>query len=63
MELLRLYIKMKRERIYNLKKKGGGKETNTEFGTRRRIFGVWPRSMGSAQVDYLMHLVDGTLLR
>ena len=52
---------IKRERGYNLKKKGGGKEANIEFGARRRIFGVWPRSMGSARVDYLMHHADGTL--
>ena len=46
-----------------MKKKGGGKETNTEFGTRRRIFGVWPRSMGSARVDYLMHDAGGMHLQ
>ena len=49
--------------MIKFKREDGGKETNTEFDTRRRIFGVWPRSMGLAQVDYLMHHVDGTLLR
>ena len=62
MKLLRLYIKKEKERGYNIKKKGGGKETNTEFGTRRRIFRVWPRSMGLARVDYQMHHTNGTLL-
>ena len=51
----------KRERGYDLKK-GGGKERNTEFCTRRIIFRVWPRSMGSDRVNYLMHHADGTLL-
>ena len=39
------------------------KKTNKEFGSRRRIFGVWPRSMGSALGDCLMHYVSGTLLQ
>ena len=34
-----------------------------EFGPRRRIFGVWPCSMGSTLGDYLMHHAGGTLLR
>ena len=32
-------------------KNGQRKETNIEFGARHRIFGAWPRSMGSARVD------------
>ena len=39
------------------------KETNKEFGARHRIFGVWPRSRGSALGDCLMRREDGTLLR
>ena len=39
------------------------KETNIESGTRRSIFGAWPRSMGSARDDYSMHPADGTLPR
>src|SRR3954466_14550677 len=42
-------------------KNGQRKETNTESGARRRIFGVRLRSMGSARVDYPMHPADGTL--
>ena len=34
---------------------------NKEFGPRGRIFGVWPRSMGLALGDYLMHHAGGTL--
>ena len=56
-----IYIK-RIERVY-CKKEYAGKETNTEFGTTRRIFGVWPRSMGSALGDYLLHHVGGMLLR
>ena len=52
-----------REREGIIKREDEGKETNTEFGTRHRIFGVWPRSMGSARVDYRMHHADGTPLR
>ena len=44
-------------------KNGQRKETHIESGTRRRIFGAWLRSMGSAQVDYLMHPADGMLHR
>ena len=44
-------------------KNGQRKETNIESDTRRRIFGAWLRSMGSAQVDYSMHPADGTLQR
>ena len=40
LEAFKAIYNKKRERIYNLKKKGGAKETNTEFGTRCRIFGV-----------------------
>ena len=47
-----------RQKVY---KKWKRKETNTESGARRRIFGVGLRSMGSARVDYLMHPADGTL--
>ena len=39
------------------------KEMNKEFGARHRIFGVWPRSMGSALGDCLMHHAGGTLLQ
>ena len=39
------------------------KETNKEFGARHRIFGVWPRSRGSARGDCLTHHAGGTLLR
>ena len=42
---------------------GQRKETHIESGTRRRIFGAWLHSMGSAQVDYSMHPADGTLHR
>ena len=42
-------------------KGGQRKETNSESGTSRRIFGDGLRSMGSARVGYLMHFVDGTL--
>ena len=59
--------KKKRERekrqIIDMPKIDGGKETNIESGTRRRIFGAWLRSMGLAQVDYPMHPADGTLHR
>ena len=44
-------------------KNGQRKKTNIESGTRRRIFGAWLRSIGSAQVDYSMHPADGTLHR
>ena len=44
-------------------KNGQRKETNIESDARRRIFGAWPRSMVSAQVDYLTHPADGTLHR
>ena len=37
-------------------KGGRRKETNSESGARRRIFGDGPRSMGSARVGYPMHL-------
>ena len=57
-------VKKKRERekrqIMYMQKNGQRKETNIESGTRRRIFGAWLRSMGSAQVDYSMHPADGT---
>ena len=56
-------IKKERERGYNLKKKGGGKEMNIESSTRRRIFRVWLRSMGLARVDCLMNRADGMLHR
>ena len=39
------------------------KEMNKECGARHRIFGVWPRSTGSALGDCLMHHADGTLLQ
>ena len=39
------------------------KETNKEFGTRHRTFGVGPRSRGLALGDFLMHREDGTLLQ
>ena len=42
-------------------KGGRRKETNSESGARRRIFGDGLRSMGSARVGYPMHLADGTL--
>ena len=57
----------KRERekrqIIDMQKIDGGKETNIESDTRRRIFGVWLRSMGLARVDCPMHPADGTLRR
>jgi len=40
---------------------GQGKETNTESGARRRIFGDVLRSMGLARVDCPTHLAGGTL--
>ena len=36
---------------------------NIESDARRRIFGVWLRSMGLARVGYPMHPADGTLLQ
>ena len=42
-------------------KNGQRKETHIESSTRRRIFGAWLCSMGSAQVDYSMHPADGML--
>ena len=45
-----------RQKIY---KNGQRKETNTESGARRRIFGDGLCSMGSAQVNCQMHCVDG----
>ena len=44
-------------------KNGQRKDTNIESDARRRIFGAWLRSMGSAQVDYSMHPADGTVHR
>ena len=41
----------------------GKKETNEEFDASHRIFVVWPRSMGLALGDCLMHPAGGTLLR
>ena len=40
----------------------GGKETNKDFRARHRIFGVWPRSRGSALIDCLTHHAGGTPL-
>ena len=42
-------------------KGGRRKETNSESGARRRIFGDGLRSMGLARVGYPMHLADGML--
>ena len=39
------------------------KEMNKEFSARHRIFGVWPRSMGSALGGCQMHHAGGTLLQ
>ena len=39
------------------------KETNTEFGARHKIVGVWPHSKDSAPGDCLKHHAGGTLLR
>ena len=51
----------KEKKIDNVYAKNGKRRgTNIESGARRRIFGVWPCSMGSARVDYLMHHADGT---
>ena len=41
----------------------GEKVTNKECDARRRTFGVWPHSRGSALGDCLMRHEDGTLLR
>ena len=60
-KLLKLKIKTKRERKNNGNNRG--KETNKEFGARHRIFGVWPRSKGSALIDCLTHHAGGTPLR
>ena len=46
-----------------MQKIDGGKEMEIESDTRRRIFGVWLRSMGLARVNYPMHPADGTLHR
>ncbi len=42
-----------------MQKNDGGKETNIESGARRRIFGVWLRSMGLARVGYQVASVVG----
>ena len=42
-------------------KGGRRKETNSESGARRRIFGDGLRSMGLARVGYPMHPTGGTL--
>ena len=42
-------------------KGGRRRETNSESGARRRIFGDGLRSMGSARVGYPMHFSDGML--
>ena len=42
-------------------KGGRRKETNSESGARRRIFGDGLRSMGSARVGYPTHLAGGML--
>ena len=65
LKALRKNKKKEREKrqIMYMRKNGQRKETNIESGTRRRIFGAWLRSMGSAQVDYSMHPADGTLHR
>ena len=44
-------------------KGGHRRETNSESGVRRRIFGDGPRSMGSARVGCQMRYVDGMLRR
>ena len=41
--------KNKTDNVYA--KNGQRKGINIESGARRRIFGAWPRSMGSARVD------------
>ena len=54
-------IKNKKERGYNIK----GAEVRRQPQSpalRRRIFGVWPHSMGSALGGCLMHHAVGTLL-
>ena len=45
------------------KEKKEKKVTNNVSGLRRRIFGVWQRSMGSAPSDYPMHCEDDRLLQ
>ena len=59
-------LRLKKEKAKREGKNNGNKkekETNKEFGARHRIFGVWPRSMGSALGDCLMHHAGGTLLQ
>ena len=59
-------FKAKRKKVKREEKSNGTnreKETSKEFGARHRIFGVWPRSRGSALGDCLMHHAGGTLLQ
>ena len=44
-------------------KGGRRKETNSEYGARRRTFGDGLHSMGSARVGYHMRFADGMLRR
>ena len=59
---VRLTRKHARNRKTNEKKKEK-KVTNNVSGLRRRIFGVWQRSMGSALSDCPMHYEGDRLLQ